>query len=290
MTNEEIITQIRENNNVPEYMALLWQQNKKAAFSLVNRYKGYCEVEDLLQESYLGLCEAVNQYREEENIKFITYALYWMKQKVYRYIENNGCLVRLPAGERSMIIKYKRVAAEFEQQFGREPSNKELQTLLDLSPEQLEHIKRSFVLSNTQSLESPAASSDDNLLLMDMISDQSDIEHDIVEEITVKERNKILWGLVDELPEEQHEIIMDRYKDNLTLKATGEKRGIPVHQVQQQEYKAIRTLRSDKNRKALAPYADDYIYSYGLRHVSTRTFFNTWTSSTEYTVLNMNKE
>lgn len=79
MTNEQLVLRIRAGENVPDNMLQLWQQNRGFIHKIVNQYKTFAEEEDLEQEGYLGLSEAVNHYNPDEGVTFLHYASYWIK-------------------------------------------------------------------------------------------------------------------------------------------------------------------------------------------------------------------
>lgn len=75
-TNEALVLKIKSGINVADNMLRLWQQNRGFIKKMANRYKGYEDVEDLEQQGYIGLDNAVGGYRPDENVSFITYAAF----------------------------------------------------------------------------------------------------------------------------------------------------------------------------------------------------------------------
>ena len=90
MENEQLVIRIRAGENVADNMLQLWQQNRGFIHKIVNQYKAYADEEDLEQEGYLGLNEAVRHYNPDEGVTFLHYAYYWIKQYIVRYIKGNG--------------------------------------------------------------------------------------------------------------------------------------------------------------------------------------------------------
>ena len=82
MTNEQLVARIQAGENTAENMLQLWQQTKAFVAKLAKKYKGYAEFDDLMQEGYLGLNEAVNHYDVSQHIPFINYAAYFAE--IYR--------------------------------------------------------------------------------------------------------------------------------------------------------------------------------------------------------------
>lgn len=123
MTNEQLVTLIKNGMDVSDNMLKLWQQNRGFIFKIASGYKGYEELEDLNQQGYIGLCHAVEGYRLEEDIPFINYAAFWIRQSIKRYIENCGSIVRIPSHEWQRQKKYKKLLHDFEAQTGRKPTD-----------------------------------------------------------------------------------------------------------------------------------------------------------------------
>lgn len=107
MTNEQLVIRIRAGIDVAENMLKLWQQNQGFIVAIAKRFQGYEDMEDLKQQGYIGLCQAVDGYNPDEGVPFINYAGFWIRQSMQRYIEDCGSVVRIPVDLRSMIGKYK---------------------------------------------------------------------------------------------------------------------------------------------------------------------------------------
>ena len=100
MTNEQIVSEIRNGYSVTDYMQLLYESNLPLIKKFIKPYAAYEPMEDLLQESYFGLWEAVQHYETSANVRFMTYAEYWIRQSVQRYLEKCGSTVRIPSHTR----------------------------------------------------------------------------------------------------------------------------------------------------------------------------------------------
>lgn len=106
-TNEVIVAKIKDGMDVSGNMLKLWQQNRGFIRMTARRYKDYENVEDLEQQGYIGLSNAVEGYRKDENVPFINYAALWIRQSMLRYIDENGSLVRIPSARRQEQRRYK---------------------------------------------------------------------------------------------------------------------------------------------------------------------------------------
>lgn len=136
-TNEQLVTLIKSGIDTADNMLKLWQQNQGIIWKIANTYKGYEDLEDLKQQGYIGLCNAVQGYRLEENVPFINYAAFWIRQSMKRYIENNGSIVRVPVDKQQEYRKYKKLIHNFELQIGRKPTEWEVCYYMGISHERL---------------------------------------------------------------------------------------------------------------------------------------------------------
>ena len=85
MTNEELAIRIKAGIDTADNMLQLWQQTRRFIRRIASRYVGAAELEDLEQEGYLALYDAVDGYRPDLGCKFLTYAEYWIKQRLLQY-------------------------------------------------------------------------------------------------------------------------------------------------------------------------------------------------------------
>ena len=112
MSNEELVERIRNGYHVTENMQVLYENNLPLIKRFIKPYAYYESEEDLLQEAYFGLWEAVRHYESSENVLFMTYARYWIKQSIQRYMENSGSILRISSAYRKKIARYKKTVQE----------------------------------------------------------------------------------------------------------------------------------------------------------------------------------
>ena len=79
MTNEQLVIRIKAGIDVANNMLQLWQQNQGYITSIAKRFQGYEDKEDLMQQGYIGLCNAVDGYNPDEGVLFLTYAGFWIR-------------------------------------------------------------------------------------------------------------------------------------------------------------------------------------------------------------------
>lgn len=285
MTNEQIVAQIRNGENVKENMLQLYQQNKGYIYKLAVKFSGYAELEDLLQESYIALHEAVQRYDPERETKFLTCATFWIRQQLQRYVENVGGVVRVPAGVQGNVRRLKKLTNEYRKYYGCEATDLEIRQYLGMSQEELDKTKEAAKWGNITSLSALVGEEKDNSL-SDMIASDQNVEEDVIKKLDTAAMKKELWVAVDNLPGNLPEIIRKRYLDKMTIEQVGSSCGVTKWKARSGEYKALRELRKPSNSRKFRRYYEQYITVAPIHTVSVERFQNTWTSATELDALN----
>ena len=266
MDNETLVAAIQGG---ADRIGELYTQNMGLIHLIAERYRGYEEIDDLMQVAFLGLVEAVKNYNSEAGALFMSYAPYWIKAAINRHLVNNGKSIRVPSYISDRIRKYKRTVERLEVQ-GIQYDDGYICSLMCLKPEELEEVKAFCV--KPVSLDKPIGIDDDSLTLGDTVRDSKDDIGGVLDKVEHEELRRELWGCVDGLPAEQAEIIHGKYQSGKTFVEMGEGS-------QRLHDKGLRELRKAKYRKRLLPFLD--IYNRGIRGVSVRRFNETWTSATE---------
>ena len=171
-------------------------KNRGMICKIASKYQSYAEYDDLLQEGFVGLCNAVDAWEPEGGASFIAYAVFWIRQAMQRYIENNGSCVRIPSGQQQKIWKYKKICAQYLTLLGREPAEWELCRLLDVSRDNLHYIQEDARKGQIGSLSIPLGE-DGELSLQDTIPDQRDDYAGVLDKIQQEELGAVLWPMVD---------------------------------------------------------------------------------------------
>lgn len=114
MSNEQLVIRIRAGEDTAANMLQLWKQNQRFIGMIAVKYSGYAEMDDLKQEGYLALCEAVRHYNPDQGVPFINYAAFYIRQGMQRYIENSGNCIRIPVHRQQSARKYKKIVAEYQ--------------------------------------------------------------------------------------------------------------------------------------------------------------------------------
>ena len=281
MSNEELAVLIRAGVDVPENMAALYEQNKGMIAALAWKLRAYEEVDDLQQEGFIGLCHAVDAWEPEGGASFIHYAVFWIRQTMQRYIENNGSCVHIPSGQQQRIQKYKKVCAQYLKMLGREPTDLELCRILNISQDNLHQLQKAAKIGQIQSLSAPLGE-DGELSLQDTIPDERDDYTAILDKMQQEELEALLWQMVDSLEDKQAKTLRTRYQEGKTLKETGEVLGCGLQQARTLETKALQALRRPRYADKLRPFLyNDMIRSRGMQGAGMKRFRQTWTSATE---------
>lgn len=281
MSNKQLVLRIKAGENVADNMLQLWQQNQGFIRSIAKKYAAYEEIEDLIQQGYFGMCNAVNGYDPENGVSFLHYASFWIRQSIHGYIEDCGKIVRLPRHFRGKLTKYKQFTAAMYAELNRRPTDQELCYYLDVGYEKLEELKRAAVLDKMGSLDVPVGENEESTLC-DVVACPDCSENEILDKIQAEQLKTVIWALVDDLPGKAPEVLRARYQEDLTLKETATRVGITIEAVRQWQNKGLRELRKPSRSNELRPFIwDDYVYNQALRGNGAEHFNRTWTSSTE---------
>lgn len=281
MTNEQLVARIQSGEDEAENMLQLWEQNKNFIAVKAKKFSGYAETEDLQQEGYIALCNAVRNYDPDQGVPFINYAAFWIRQGMQRYIENCCGAVRIPVKVQGDIRKYKKVSNEFRKEYGRDASDRELCGLLGVNWKKLCQIKKDAQMGQIRSLSEPITDAEGDITLGDVVSSGDDLEENSQQALDAEVMKRDLWLAVDDLPGNLPAVIRCRFLDGKTLQEAGQIVGINKEAVRQQQNKALRTLRWSSRGRKYRGYYEEYISASPVRHVGVESFQRTWTSATE---------
>ena len=287
-TNEELVFKIQSGEDVQSNMLKLWQQNRGMIERLANDYSKVEEREDLKQEAYFGLCKAVESYDPANGSSFFTWAIYWIRQSMQRYCQNNGT-IRIPVHSQEDLRQYKKLQNLFYLHVGRLPNTREYCYYLGCSVKTLESLQKNDRLGRIGSIDVPITGlENDNVTIGDTVADPGDLYSEILDSVTERQLKEILWDIVEDLPGKEPAVIKMRYQENLTYKETAARTGITTEAARQWELKALREMRRPSRARQLRPFYDpSYIYSRALHGNGAAGFNRTWTSSTERVALDL---
>ena len=283
LSNEQLVILIRNGVSPAELMLQLWQQNYGLIYKIASRYKSLDDIEDLLQEGFLGLYEAVRHYDPDTEVPFANYAALWIRQDIGRYVKSNGT-VRIPEHAGNQVRAYRRMISRWDSEFGRKPTEGEMCRYLDITPGMLRQIEKDGQMGQIGSLDVPIGEEEDSSMY-DMIPGNSDQEEEIVERLQQEQLRDEVWKIVDNLPEEQSAILRMRYQHGCTLKEAGEALGISISQAKTMDSKAFREIRKPSNSRRLMLFLEDDIRSRAISRNGVGSFQRSGMSSTERAAL-----
>lgn len=285
MTNEELVIRIRNHIDVDDNILQLWQQNTGMIAQMAHKYRFMAEKEDLQQEGYIALCDAVDHYTPERGGHFSTVLFQYLQAHLMRYCQNNGS-VRIPVYALESVREYQKTLADLQQQAGRKVTDSDICRCMGIDEERLMKIRQIEQMTMIGSTDNIIAD-DDETTVGDMIPDKSDFESDVLDQMEQKELQRAIWPLVDSLPGKQGVVLRMRYQENIALKSAGEVLGCSYQLVQQIQKDALRQLRRPKNARLLRPFLPEAQYADAYQGNGVQCFNRTWTSSTERVALNL---
>lgn len=253
MCNEDLVMLIRGNNDNMERLGELYTNNLPIIRKIANKYTAYAEIEDLLQEGYCGLCMAVQHYDFDSGVKFISYATYWIRQAMQRYIENCCQMIRIPVHMSSDVMRYKKALEQYQEEHGRQPNDIEMCERMECSMKKMHSIKKAWQQYDIRSLDADVRNDNgDTVTLMETLTGCDGIEESIIENEMNNEMKTGLWQIVqDSLTDSENDIITERYQNNRTRQEVADIMCEGVSYVRSMEEKAMRKLRVPRIKRIL---------------------------------------
>jgi len=232
----------------------LVQSNLRFVVSVAKQYQNQgLSLPDLINEGNLGLIKAAQRFDETRGFKFISYAVWWIRQSILQALAEQARIVRLPLNKIGSLNKINKMLSKLEQEFEREPTEYEIGQILDLTPQD---IKESLKTSKRHvSMDAPL-SNDDEGSMYDIMenSDTSNPDNELLNDSLKKEIERVLSTLT------QREANILKYyfglngKPQLTLEEIGEEFCLTRERVRQIKEKAIKRLKHTSRCKNLKSY------------------------------------
>ena len=279
-TNECIVAAVQAGVNEAENMLQLWKQNKGFIAMMARRYSAGAEIEDLEQEGYIALCEAVQHYDPARGMSFISYAAFWIKRRM-RICADNSRTVRLSFNAGDEVRQYQKIMREYRQEYGCDPLDWELCGFLYVSREKLDQIRKAAQMGNIRSLDEPVQGMDGDISLGDTVASGEDAVEDAIREIDKEQMKRELWLAVDQLPGDQPAVLRMVYGDGMTRIKAGEVLGYGNGKVGIEERRALNALRKPHRCKKFRAYFEEYLSAAPIHHVGVQRYLETWESEVE---------
>ncbi|MEM1123314.1 MAG: RNA polymerase sigma factor RpoD/SigA [Bacteroidota bacterium] len=233
----------------------LTKANLRFVVSVAKQYQNQgLSLSDLINEGNVGLMKAGKRFDETKGFKFISYAVWWIRQSILQAIVEYSRIVRLPLNKVGSYNKVNEAYLSFVQQFEREPTNEELAELLGMTAKEISNMLKGN--GRHLSVDAPLSGEDGDSTMLDVISSEQDMTPDgRLMDQSLKE--EVQNGLSILSPREV-EVLSSYYGLNshksLTLEEIGELYGLTRERVRQIKERAIRRLRKSYNRNALKSY------------------------------------
>ena len=247
----ELAQRIRKGDQ--EALEKLTKANLRFVVSVAKQYQNQgLSLPDLINEGNLGLIKAAEKFDETRGFKFISYAVWWIRQSILQALAEQSRIVRLPLNQVGSLKKINKAFARFEQEHERTPSAEELANELELPKEKVTDTLR--VAGRHISVDAPFADGEDNSLLDVLVNaDSPNADRGLINESLATEVDRAL----EILTERERDIIRYFFGigcSEMTLEEIGEKFDLTRERVRQIKEKAIRKLRQSNRAGILRSY------------------------------------
>lgn len=247
----ELAQRIRKGDRAA--LEKLTRANLRFVVSVAKQYQNQgLSLPDLINEGNLGLIKAAQKFDETRGFKFISYAVWWIRQSILQSLAEQSRIVRLPLNQVGSLNKINKALSRFEQENERRPSPEELAEELDIP---IDKIADTLKVSGRHiSVDAPFVEGEDNSLLDVLVNDNSPVaDHTLMTESLQTEIDRAL----ETLTEREADIIRMFFGigcQEMTLEEIGAKFALTRERVRQIKEKAIRRLRNNAKNKILKSY------------------------------------
>ena len=251
--DEEVELTQRINKGDRRALDKLVRANLRFVVSVAKQYQNQgLSLPDLINEGNVGLIKAAEKYDETRGFKFISYAVWWIRQSILQALAEQSRIVRLPLNQVSAVSKIAKAMTKFEQEHERKPSADELAELVNELPEKISDSLRAS--GRHVSMDAPFAEGEENSLLDIMTNPDSPMaDESLVNESLATEIDRAL-SMLNEREKDIVEMSFGINHLEMTLDEIGERFGLTRERVRQIREKAIRKLRSCRRNRHLRSY------------------------------------
>ena len=254
LTAEEEIALARKiKEGDKDALQKLTRANLRFVVSVAKQYQHQgLSLPDLINEGNIGLIKAAEKFDDTRGFKFISYAVWWIRQSIMQALADQSRLVRLPLNQVGSVNKINKISNKFEQEFERKPSIAEIAEEINLSQERVSDA----IKGNNRhvSMDAPLTDGNDNGLA-DLLqgNEGPDIDTHLLLE-SLREELKLALNILDERERFVIEAFYGINKPEMTLQEIGAKKGLTRERARQIREKAIRKLRKNTQNKLLKSY------------------------------------
>ncbi|OEK01023.1 RNA polymerase subunit sigma [Roseivirga sp. 4D4] len=248
----DLAKRIREGDQLA--LEKLTKANLRFVVSVAKQYQNQgLSLGDLINEGNLGLIKAAQRFDETRGFKFISYAVWWIRQSILQALAEQSRIVRLPLNRVGSLNKISKTFSELEQRFEREPSPDELAEVLEVTTKEV--VDTMKISGRHVSMDAPFVQGEENSLLDVLENDQEEKpDTGLMNDSLRREVQRALSTLT----QREADVITLYFglngEHSMTLEEIGEKFNLTRERVRQIKEKAIRRLRHTSRSKALKPY------------------------------------
>ena len=248
---ENLARRIREGDN--KALESLTKANLRFVVSVAKQYQNQgLSLPDLINEGNVGLIKAAQRFDETRGFKFISYAVWWIRQSIQQAIADQSRLVRLPVNQVGSANLLRKAASDFVQKNGRTPSIEELREMVDMPEEKIKELMSQD--SKSVSVDAPLVGEDGNNLLELLPNNSTPCTDNLLVQESLKE--EVARSLHTLAPRVR--CVLEAFfgigQPEMTLDEIAEKYGLTRERVRQLKEKGIRRLRHDAHSKRLKAY------------------------------------
>lgn len=248
----ELAKRIREGDQMA--LEKLTKANLRFVVSVAKQYQNQgLSLGDLINEGNLGLIKAAQRFDETRGFKFISYAVWWIRQSILQALAEQSRIVRLPLNRVGSLNKISKTFSELEQRFEREPSPDELADVLEVTTNEV--VDTMKISGRHVSMDAPFVQGEENSLL-DVLENDTEVTPD--SGLMTDSLRKEVQRTLSTLTQREADVITLYFglngEHSMTLEEIGEKFNLTRERVRQIKEKAIRRLRHTSRSKSLKPY------------------------------------
>lgn len=250
---EEVELAHRIKNGDRKALEKLTKANLRFVVSVAKQYQNQgLSLPDLINEGNIGLLKAAEKFDETRGFKFISYAVWWIRQSILQAIAEQSRVVRLPLNQVGSVNKIKRILNQFEQENERRPSIDEIAEQTDMPHEKIEDVLK--VDTHQVSVDAPMTEGDGASMLDFMPNDsEPSTDNELVME-SMREEIALALSVLNERERNVVEAFYGINQPECTMEEIGNKYGLTRERVRQIREKAIRKLKQNTKNKLLKAY------------------------------------
>lgn len=252
-TDQEVELAQRIRKGDKRALERLTKANLRFVVSVAKQYQNQgLSLPDLINEGNVGLIKAAEKFDETRGFKFISYAVWWIRQSILQAIAEQSRLVRLPLNQVGNVNKITRELNKFEQEHERKPSVDEIAERVDLPEDKIADAMKAN--SRHVSMDAPIADGEDSSMIDFLAGDSSNTDKELAIESLKAEVSRILKLLTDKEQKVLRAFFGIDGSPEMTLDEIGEKYNLTRERVRQIKEKALRRLRHNTKNKLLKSY------------------------------------